>query len=229
MLYRLSYSLARYPTEARDAGNANLEGPAMHADEPGPGPARLMLALAVVLAAPPLAAGQSGGSPAGADRNAASRQPVIVPQDDDGTILLSGSHAVVRGTMLRWEPQPHKLTLGYWTQAEDAAEWTFAVNAPGDFEVEVLQGCGTGQGGSEMAVALDPGRIAATLRFVVEDTGGFQQFRPRTVGRITIADAGTHVLRIKPERIAKHAACDIRQVRLVPVAPESAKPGASPP
>jgi hypothetical protein len=31
--------------------------------------------------------------------------------------------------------------------------------------------------------------------------------------------AGDHTLRIQPERIAKAAACDIRQVRLLPASP----------
>jgi hypothetical protein len=147
---------------------------------------------------------------------AVEARPIVVPQSDDGVILLSGSVATIRGTMLRWEPQEKKRTLGFWTRAEDAAEWTFTVRTAGVFEVEVLQGCGTGQGGSEMLVTLDPGHEPATrIPFVVEDTGGFQEFRARTIGRATLA-AGDHVLRVKPERIAKKAACDIRQIRLVP-------------
>jgi hypothetical protein len=141
---------------------------------------------------------------------------VVARQAEDGSILLHGSTAEVHGTRLRWEPQEKKRTLGFWTKAEDYAEWKVAVEASGAYDIEVLQGCGTGQGGSEMAVTLDPGVDAAqTIRFVVEDTGGFQAFRPRTIGRVTLT-AGDHVLRIKPEQIAKQAACDIRQIRLVP-------------
>jgi len=202
-------------------GNANVEDPDMPADRRGISRAALVAALAAWTVATGLVLTRAGEPPsAGGTSPSGTRPPVVVPQGSDGTILLSGSQATIRGTMLRWEPQPHKQTLGYWTQADDAAEWAFYVSTPGAFEVEVLQGCGTGQGGSEMTVVLDSARAAApTLRFVVEDTGGFQQFRPRAVGRFTIADAGEHALRIKPERIAKHAACDIRQVRLVPVQP----------
>jgi len=81
----------------------------------------------------------------------------VVAQSDDGTILLSGSVATIRGTTLRWEPQEKKRTLGFWTRADDAAEWTFAVESAGAFDVEVLQGCGKGQGGSEMTLTIDPG------------------------------------------------------------------------
>lgn len=137
----------------------------------------------------------------------------------DGSITLHGRDATVRGTTLRWEPAEKKQTLGFWTKTSDAAEWTFAVQTPGTFQVEVLQGCGSGQGGSDMRIDLDPGQpTAETVAFKVDDTGGFQEFKARSVGRLTIGAAGDHVLRVQPHAIAKGAACDIRQIRLVPVA-----------
>lgn len=138
-------------------------------------------------------------------------------QAADGSVTLHSRDATVRGTMLRWEPAENKQTLGFWTKPGDAAEWTFSLTTPGSFDVEVLQGCGPGQGGSEMAITVDGGTpAAASLAFTVEETGGFQDFRPRTIGRVTLADAGPHVLRVQPTKIARAAACDIRQIRLVP-------------
>ena len=72
---------------------------------------------------------------------------------DDGAITLHGRDAKVHGTKLRYEPEPHKQTLGFWTQAGDAAEWSFHADRSGDYDIEVLQGCGAGQGGSSMQVA----------------------------------------------------------------------------
>ena len=141
-------------------------------------------------------------------------------QDADGTVRLHGRDATVRGTALRYEPAEAKQTLGFWSKPTDAATWSFRVATPGTFDVEVLQGCGKGQGGSTMSVVFDAdgGAAETKLGFTVEDTGGFQQFRPRVIGRVKLA-AGDHTLRIAPERIAKGAACDIRQVQLVPTAP----------
>jgi hypothetical protein len=140
-------------------------------------------------------------------------------QADDGVVTLHGRDATVLGTTLRYEPAPNKQTLGFWTRPTDAAAWSFTVRQPGEFTVEVLQGCGGGQGGSDMRVDVDAGRpTAATLEFTVQDTGGFQAFRPREVGRVRL-EAGRHDLRVVPTRIAKAAACDIRQIRLVPAAP----------
>jgi hypothetical protein len=121
--------------------------------------------------------------------------------------------------MLRYEPAEKKQTLGYWTRPTDAATWTFTLTKPAEFDVEVLQGCGPEQGGSVMTVAVDDGQPGThkPLEFVVEATGGFQDFRARIVGRVGPLAAGQHTLRIVPKQIAKQAACDIRQVRLVPV------------
>lgn len=139
-------------------------------------------------------------------------------QDADGSVLLHGRDATILGTTLRWEPADSKQTLGFWTRPTDAAEWTFVIDKPGTFDVEVLQGCGTGQEGSEMRIDVDPGGPKATaMAFTVDDTGGFQAFRPRTAGRVTLESAGDHLLRVQPRRIAKGAACDIRQIRLLPV------------
>jgi hypothetical protein len=142
-------------------------------------------------------------------------------QADDGVVTLHGRDATVQGTVLRYEPAEKKQTLGFWTRPTDAAVWSFTVTQAGTFDVEVLQGCGPGQGGSVMTVAVDAAQPAASapLEFVVEATEGFQDFRVRVVGRVGPLPAGQHTLRIVPKQIAKQAACDIRQVRLVPTKP----------
>jgi arylsulfatase A-like enzyme len=135
------------------------------------------------------------------------------PPGADGAFTLHARTARVHGTQLRFEPLPHKQTLGYWTNVEDYATWEFTVRAPGTFAVEVLQGCGKEQGGSEVEVAIGRSR----LRFTVEDTGGFQTFKPRTVGRLTIERAGRHTLTVRPRTKVKAAVLDLRQVVLRPV------------
>jgi len=146
-------------------------------------------------------------------------QPPV--QADDGVVTLHGRDATVLGTSLRYEPAEEKQTLGFWTRPTDAARWSFTVTQAAEFDVEVLQGCGPGQGGSVMTVAFDAGRPAAPmpLEFTVEATGGFQDFRGRIIGRVGPLAAGQHTLTVVPKQIAKQAACDIRQVRLLPVKP----------
>jgi arylsulfatase A len=134
------------------------------------------------------------------------------PQAKDGTILLHSRTAEVHGVMLRYEPLPHKTTLGYWVSPSDWASWEFTVTAPGRFSVEVLQGCGKGQGGSEVEVSVGE----QVLKFMVEDTGHFQNFKAREVGTVKIDTAGRHTLAIKPKSKAAAAVMDVRQVTLKP-------------
>jgi len=140
-------------------------------------------------------------------------------QDDDGIVSLHGRDATVEGTSLRYEPAEEKQTLGFWTRPTDAATWLFTVKQAGEFDVEVLQGCGPGQGGSVMMLDFDTARASPPLEFAVEATGGFQDFRARIVGRVGPLAAGQHTLRIAPKQIATKAACDIRQVWLLPAKP----------
>ncbi len=70
----------------------------------------------------------------------------------DGSIWLPAHTAITSGEKLRYEPQPHKNTVGYWVQPGDFATWKFRVEKPGKFNLAILQGCGAGQGGSRAVV-----------------------------------------------------------------------------
>jgi hypothetical protein len=140
-------------------------------------------------------------------------QPGDALQGPDGSFTLDARDAVVHGQTLRYEPQPNKDTLGYWTDPSDWAEWPVAVEKAGKFEVHVLQGCGEGQGGSEVRVSLGDD----SLTFTVEDTGHFQNFKWRKVGVLRAARKGRYALQVHPIRLASHAVMDLRGVRLVPV------------
>ena len=136
-----------------------------------------------------------------------------IVQDPSGLITLAASNAVTHGTQLRYEPATNKNCLGYWTKVEDWAEWQFEVTKPGLFEIEIWQGCGQGQGGSEVAVEVGDQRFS----FIVEDTGHFQNFVPRRVGSVRFTTAGRQTLALKPQRKQANAIMDIRQVVLRPV------------
>lgn len=141
-------------------------------------------------------------------------KPYVIQQSENGIITLPAHHVVTHGKLLRYEPQPHKNTLGYWANADDWAEWHVSISSPGQFEVEILQGCGKGQGGSIVEIEFTGSRC----RFEIEDTGHFQNFKRRNVGIIDVTGTGTFPLKIRTINKAKAAACDIRQIRLLPVA-----------
>ncbi len=132
------------------------------------------------------------------------------PQAADGTITMLGKHADVFGPMLRFEPLPHKNTLGYWVNPTDWASWEFEVVKPGKFTMEITYGCGNGSGGSEVEFAVG----AQKLLFKVEQTGGFQAFVKREIGELTFDKPGRYTLTVKPKSKPGPAVMDLPQVVL---------------
>ena len=135
-----------------------------------------------------------------------------VRQAADGTITCHGRDSTVHGKKLQYERAPKKKTLGYWVNANEWAHWDFEISKPGEFDVEILQGCGKGEGGSDVELLV----AEQKLSFVVEDTGHFQNFKPRSIGVINLKRVGSYRLEVRPRRKAKTAVMDLRQVRLVP-------------
>ncbi|MDB5348805.1 MAG: atsA 1 [Planctomycetota bacterium] len=136
------------------------------------------------------------------------------PQAKDGTITLPASSAEVHGVMLRYEPLPHKNTLGYWVRADDWASWDFEVDRPGQFDVEALVGCGNGSGGSDVEFRVGD----QTLKLTVPVTGGFQNFESQRLGRVTLDRPGRLRLEVRAKAKPGPAVMDLRQITLRPIA-----------
>lgn len=135
------------------------------------------------------------------------------PQAADGTVTMPAKWASVHGETLRYEPLPHKNTLGFWVDPKEWASFEFELKQPGTYEVELLVGCGNGSGGSEVLVAVDEQK----LKFTVEQTGGFQNFVTRKIGQIKLDKPGSYTLEIRPQTKPGPAVMDVREVRLLPV------------
>lgn len=144
--------------------------------------------------------------------NAAVKEqtPAVTPATGD--IRLHAKDARVHGETLRYEPQPNKNVLGYWTNASDWAEWEFVVPAAGTYEVEIQQGCGTANGGATVAVKVGD----QTLSFTVQETGHFQKMILRTIGNVKLTE-GRHSLAVQPQTKPGPAVMDLRRIVLRPV------------
>lgn len=134
-------------------------------------------------------------------------------QLDNGRIELPARTATVHGVMLRYEPLPHKNTLGFWVNPNDYATWEFDAVRPGTYRLEALVGCGNGSGGSVVHFTLGDQTRALT----VKETGGFQAFQPNDLGTVTISEPGRYELTVKPQSKPGPAVMDLRQVMLIPM------------
>jgi len=137
----------------------------------------------------------------------------------DGSLFLPAHMATTAGDKIRYEPQTIKNTVGYWAGMRNSASWTLNIAKPGKFNVEILQGCGAGNGGSMAEIALHSvataDKPAAQIEFEVLETGHFQNFVWRHLGEINVADAGDYKLQISPKSIKRGALMDVRAVHLI--------------
>jgi len=126
-----------------------------------------------------------------------------------GVIYLRGKDAVLHGEKLRFEPEPHKDTIGYWANMNDWAEWKVRVPKAGVYAVELLQGAGKGSGGAEVEITI----ADQTLKHIVKETGHFQRFVPITVDTVRLGE-GEHTLTIRAKTKPGFGVMDLRQVVL---------------
>ena len=137
---------------------------------------------------------------------------VIARADKDGVITLPARFAKTHGEKLRFEPQPHKNTVGYWTVASDFAEWHLKTDKDGTYDVEIFQGCGKGHGGSDIEIRVGDQKVSLQ----VKDTGHFQNFLWRSMGQLRVPAGDDVTLKLVAVKKAGGAVMDCRAIRLIP-------------
>jgi arylsulfatase A len=144
----------------------------------------------------------------------AAEIPLANEQKPDGRILLLATNAIVHGKNIRYEPQPHKNTIGYWTKADDWVSWDFKVNTPGKFDVTLTQACGKGSGGSEVTFTVGE----QVITDIVPDTGAFTNWVQRRIGSFTFDKVGQYTIAVKPVKKPGLAVMDLRAIVFTPSA-----------
>ena len=141
---------------------------------------------------------------------ASAQEPAPAAQGPDGMIQLPARQVTIHGTTVRYEPQPHKNTIGYWTKAADWVSWDFKLTQPGTFTVTLTQACGKGSGGSEYRLSVGEQALTNT----VADTGAFANFVERVIGTVNLAHPGDYTLSVRPINKPGLAVMDLRAVTL---------------
>ncbi len=136
----------------------------------------------------------------------------IISQATDGSVKMLAKDATIHGTTVRYEPQPHKNTIGYWTKVEDWVSWELKLHKPGSFTVELNQACGKGSGGSDYTVTIGK----QTLTDKVPDTGAFTNFVNRKIGAVKLDKPGNYTVAVKPITKPGVAVMDLRAITLIP-------------
>ncbi len=135
-----------------------------------------------------------------------------VVQEKGKVIELDARDCRISGVMLRYEPNPKKLCIGFWGNPNDYPVWNYAVATAGKYEVILTQGCGRGGGGSRAVLET----AGASLEFTVKDTGGYQNWIDVSLGEVTFDKDGPQELSVKVLKKAR-GIMDIRRIVLKPV------------
>ena len=157
---------------------------------------------------------QLNGAPKGmtALRLVPAPEGSYVVQEEGKAIELDARDCRISGVMLRYEPNPKKLCIGFWGNPNDYPIWNYTVATAGKYEVVLTQGCGRGAGGSRAVLET----AGTSLEFTVKDTGGYQNWIDVSLGEVTFDKNGPQELTVKVLKKAR-GIMDIRRIVLKPV------------
>lgn len=135
--------------------------------------------------------------------------PII--QEADGSVRLMASEAQLKGEV-QYESGNGKDNIGYWTNPQDSASWTFKVDRPGKFKVSSDIAA---EGSGKFNVTLGDQKLEGTA----PDTKDYTKFKRGSVpGELTIEKPGNVTITVKP--IAEGwKPMNLRSLTLQPVKP----------
>jgi alpha-L-fucosidase len=129
-------------------------------------------------------------------------------QDPDGAVVLPAGDARLHGDTIQYETRDQGGNLGFWTNPDDWADWSFQVTRPGKFEVR-----------GEFA-GLEPASLEASVgdsraSGAVPATGDYGRFRAVRLGVIEIASPGKVTMAVRPVKDGWHP-LNLKAIRLKP-------------
>ncbi|MDX2133092.1 MAG: alpha-L-fucosidase [Planctomycetota bacterium] len=134
---------------------------------------------------------------------------VVLPRADaEGVIDLRPEDADITGSHLRYESK-YGGSLGFWTNPEDAASWTFDAQ-PGQYWVSIEVSCTPEFAGSEFVVELG----GTSFTGVVPSTGAWGTFTVVRTESILLEDGGPTTITVRPGGEFRGALMNLRAVRL---------------
>jgi alpha-L-fucosidase len=114
-----------------------------------------------------------------------------ISQESDGAVRLMASEADLHGG-LQYEVGGGKDNIGFWTNPEDTASWTFKIDRPGKFK---LTADIAAEASGKFEVLMGEQKFAGTA----PATGDYTKFKRTNLdGELDVASPGTVTLTVKP-------------------------------
>jgi len=141
--------------------------------------------------------------------------PVVdnsIRQSADGTVELPADAAIIRGSSPRLEKRGKAPNIGFWGNPKDSVGWEVDVTKPGEFDVTIAYSCAKGAGGSEFVLLVGGEKLTGRT----EETGSWDSFVSRKLGRVRIDKAGKCTITVQPRPRPKWKSMGLQRIVLKP-------------
>jgi putative membrane-bound dehydrogenase-like protein len=139
-------------------------------------------------------------------------KPEVVTAAADGSLKLLPANAEIYGPSVVLEKQYGN--LGYWSSAEDHADWEVEVPKAGKYAVWLDWACDNGSAGNRFQLQTALGKLTGT----VAGTGNWDTYKQAKVGEVELKTGRQRLVFRSEGRIAAGAAMiDLRGLKLAPV------------
>ena len=132
--------------------------------------------------------------------------------------VLVAKEAKIHGGGASYEAGASRDCIGNWNNVGAWVSWKILVRRPGKYAVMVAQSM-VGAAGSTYAVTVAEEKVEGT----VVDTGDWARFKAVELGTVSIDEAGTYTVTVKPLKKPGDFVMNLRSVTLRPVTGESKK------
>jgi putative heme-binding domain-containing protein len=136
--------------------------------------------------------------------------PRRVQPDAAGKLVLSSADCSIYGKSLVLEQRYGN--LGMWRGEDDLAVWQVEIPSAGEYQVSIEWACDRGTAGNHAQVSTRDEK----LRFKVESTGTWDQYKTAKIGRIRL-QAGIQRIRLHPAGPVSQFLIDLRKMTLSPL------------
>lgn len=137
-------------------------------------------------------------------------KPRTITPNAEGGLKLPASAAEIFGPSIVFEPKFEN--LGFWSSAEDHADWTIRVPDAGRYEIVLDYAVHKSAAGEKLQLAVGK----KTLRGTVPSTGDWENYQEWKLGTMEIP-AGIHRLVVATPTKPRTALIDLRAILLKPI------------
>jgi putative heme-binding domain-containing protein len=138
-----------------------------------------------------------------------NKPQVVRPAKPNGHLLLTTTTCRIYGNEIRLETRYGN--LGFWSGAQDRAEWTVEIPQAGSYEVWLDFACPQATAGNPFVLTAG----SQQLRGTVSATESWDQYQKKMIGKVSLL-SGANDISFRADGAPKGYLLDLRSIQLIP-------------